>query len=238
MIAVRLSRWQTVSGDKCQTLPAASTLLLLDFDCTLAAHHMWKTLRTAEGEAALAASPAAFYTEIFGGAQRLDKCASFLREVRATGTTVAILSNGFEAEIRAALQQTGLAELIDQIYGAESQDEARTEDKPGFVAQLCLTAATRGKPYTHVLFADDDRDNYPGEHGGDVDAGTSWTLELDTSLAAAHLPPEARAQLPPLPATRMMAWPAGEGEGAVGGLTPVDFDGMVAALVRADAGTS
>ena len=237
MLALQFSRWQP-DAEKCRALQAASTLLLLDFDCTLAAHHMWKTLRTAEGEAAASSDPAAFYLRIFGGAQRLDKCASFLRAVRATGTTVAILSNGYEAEIRAALEQTGLAELFDQVFGAESQDEAGCEDKPGFVARLCITAATQAKPFTHVLFADDDRSNYPGEHEGNVDAGDVWVLESDESRMAMHLPPEVRAQLPPLPATRMVAWPAGEGEGAMGGLTPVDFDGIVAALGQADARTS
>lgn len=236
-LAVQLSRWQP-DADKCRALPAASTLLLLDFDCTLAAHHMWKTLRTAEGEAAASANPAAFYLEIFGGAQRLEKCANFLRAMRASGTAVAILSNGFEAEIQAALQQVDLAEFIDQVFGAESQDEAGCEDKPGFVARLCITAAAQAKPFTHILFADDDRFNYPGEHDGNVDAGDAWTLESDESLAAVHLPPEARAQLPPLPSTRMVAWPAGDGEGAMGGLTPVDFDGIVAALGQAGVGTS
>ena len=173
--------------------------------------------------------PASFYNnEVFGGAERVARLGSFLAKARAAGARTAILSNGLEAEIHAALSSTGLKQHFDHVFGSESQDRAGTHDKPSFIALQCAAAGV--PPLTHIVFADDDRDNYP-EGPGEVRAATStWLLEADSTLAAALLPPEARASLPPVPAVRLVAWPAGEHEGFEGGLSPADLDGIAALL--------
>ena len=109
-------RWVAEPRGTLPRLPAASTLLVLDFDCTLAALHMYALYRTREGAAARAADSAAFFSKIFGGPERIAKLQTFLRSVRSKGVHVAVVSNGLEEEIGAALASAGIAELGWEEY--------------------------------------------------------------------------------------------------------------------------
>jgi len=237
--AARLTRWSPVpalptasvlafeeTGRMPQTLPGESTLLVFDFDRTLAATHMFWKLRT-EGWKLREHDRASFYIDVvFGGEERLARLAGMLRAARERGARVVVLSNGIGHEIEEALREARLDELVDQVMGGEVMESAGCGDKPSAIARLCLHAAEGGRAVTHVVFADDDRDNYPGAHDGAVGVGDSWALNYSWLL-----PPEECAALPPLPAVRMVAWPVGEGEGDEGGLRAADLDRLAALLV-------
>ena len=94
-----------------------STLIVLDFDCTLAAMHMYALLRSG-GQTALDRDNDAFYQKVFGGMQRVDELRAFLSGMRSSGATLFVLSNGFEAEIRPALQRL---QLLDSFERQESR---------------------------------------------------------------------------------------------------------------------
>ena len=102
-------------------LPAASTLVVLDFDCTLASTHMYSWLRSKEGQQELADDARRFFVErIFGGGRRLSALDQFLARLRVAGATLIVLSNGCEAEIEAALRATRLRRHFSRVYGRES----------------------------------------------------------------------------------------------------------------------
>jgi len=204
-------RWVAEPRGTLPRLPAASTLLVLDFDCTLAALHMYTLRRTREGAAARAADSAAFFSKIFGGPERIAKLQAFLRSVRSKGVHVAIVSNGLEEEIGAALASAGIAELVDTVRGSESQASAGTADKPAYIARLCAERGDATRDVTHVCFADDDRSNFPAA-AAEAAIGDTWRLEAA----------DARVR-----GTRLLAWPAGAAEGAEGGLSGTDLTGIV-----------
>ena len=102
-------------------LPAASTLVVLDFDCTLASTHMFSSLRSKEGQQEFADDARRFFVErIFGGGRRLSALDQFLARLRVAGATLIVLSNGCEAEIEAALRATRLRRHFSRVYGRES----------------------------------------------------------------------------------------------------------------------
>lgn len=101
-------RWSFRRNHEVSASPA-KTLVVFDFDCTLAARHMYSSLRSGAGMAQMRQDPHTFYEDIFGGCQRLHDLNIFLGHLKDAGATVYILSHGLEAEIIPALSSTGLA---------------------------------------------------------------------------------------------------------------------------------
>ena len=105
-------------------VPASTTLIVFDFDCTLAQDHMYYQLRSDAGIERYEKSPSEFFLWIFGGAARLKQLNECLSALRAKGATLVVLSNGFEEEITEALTEVDLHQHFSAVLGAESQVEA------------------------------------------------------------------------------------------------------------------
>jgi phosphoglycolate phosphatase-like HAD superfamily hydrolase len=208
--AVARSQWTpTAKLSADAKLAGDRTLVVFDYDCTLAAQHMFHILRTEEGQDALADDSRSFYTSIFGGSSRLARVDTMLGRLKAAGATLVILSNGIEEEIEGALGSLGLRGHFSALYGGASQMAANVEDKPQFIARLVFSAGGR---HDHVLFADDDRMNFPPAHAAPAPRDT-W-----------HLSVAGGGEAPP---TTLVGWPAGEGEGG-DGLDAADLGGIEA----------
>lgn len=192
--------------------PGGCTHLVLDFDCTLSQIHLYHTLRGEGGQAALKRDSVGFFTEIFGGRARVEKLKAWLERLKAGGVVTSILSNGYEEEIVAALQTVGLRDAISgQVAGVAAQDAAGTEDKPSFLARYALQVRA-----DHVVFADDDRANFPAPKARALDA---WTLVARGAGGGSSGTRGRRDVSEPssaLPAVALVAWPAGQGEGGTG----------------------
>uniref|UniRef100_A0A7S4M1R4 Calcineurin-like phosphoesterase domain-containing protein n=1 Tax=Prymnesium polylepis TaxID=72548 RepID=A0A7S4M1R4_9EUKA len=206
--------------------PATSSLIVFDFDCTLTSEHMFRTLRSAEGVKRLAEDPARFYSEVFGGPERLERLRTFLQALQATGATIAILSNGLYGEIDPALSNVGLRHHFWRVMGGEAQNEARVAGKAAMLARLCLQAAVAdGRGFASVLFIDDDRENFPRCAPASVQGmpltveparGATWRLAIEEGGGDAASPPAC-------PAVTLVGWPTGACEGG-GGLSTDDME--------------
>ena len=167
---------------------------------------MWSELRSEGGQTYLRSNPTYFYETIFGGADRIARLRRCLTTLTEAGATLLILSNGIEDEIEAALEHIGLRACFALVLGSEAQMQYGTADagKPALLAMLASGAvATGGAPEVggaadHVIFIDDDMDNYPG--GGSPSERQCWTL---TGMA-----PSADGIVPTL-----VAWPVVPAEG-------------------------
>jgi hypothetical protein len=103
---------------------ADSTLVVLDFDCTIAATHMYALLRSG-GQEWLERDPDNFYERVFGGSQRVIELQTFLTNLRSSGATLYVLSNGFEAEIKPALKSVQLLEAFERWRCPPNDNKAR-----------------------------------------------------------------------------------------------------------------
>ena len=132
------------------------------------------------------------------GAARLKRVGACLSRLRTAGAECVILSNGVESEIEAALTHTGLREHFTSVLGGKAQQDAGTAlgGKPSMLARLVLERAAN--PPKHVIFVDDDMDNYPP--GSHVER-CCWSL-VSTARGQSH---EVSASL--------VAWPVFPAEG-------------------------
>jgi hypothetical protein len=65
--AVNNTDWRQVTPlPETEKLQAASTLMVFDFDCTVAEYHMFSELRTEAGQSALHTNASRFYDAMFG----------------------------------------------------------------------------------------------------------------------------------------------------------------------------
>ena len=74
-------RWVPEAAGASAT-PLASdsrTLLVFDFDCTLSSVHLFKLLRSVDGQRDMARDPDGFFTRVFGGAERIAALQGFLK---------------------------------------------------------------------------------------------------------------------------------------------------------------
>ena len=152
---------------------AKQLLIVWDFDCSLAAEHMWSALRSDDGQAMLRSQPDEFYSLVFGGPARLGRLRACLAALSEAGATMLILSNGIEEEIEAALAHIGVRNRFAAVLGGESQVAFGTDalGKPALIAKLALermaNKADAGQlPLTHIILIDDDPDNYPTAEAG------------------------------------------------------------------------
>lgn len=170
-------------------LTAKRTLVVWDFDCSLAEEHMWSALRSEDGQAFLKQKPAELYSLVFGGPARLDRLRACLAALSEAGATMLILSNGIEEEIEAALAHIGVRDRFAAVLGGESQVAFGTDalGKPALLAKLGLErkADASQPPLTHILLIDDDPDNYPT-----TDSGSS--AHLMSAIASSGAPPAER----------------------------------------------
>ena len=227
------------------TLPASTTLVVWDFDQTLAARHMWSDLRSGNGQEMLRTSPGPFYDAVFGGKARLARLKACLERLGNAGATHVILSNGFEHEIEAALQHVELRALFTHVLGSETQAQVECSgNKPMMLGRLAI--ASGDSPPSHIVFLDDDANNYPEEaesedaasaqiidpYGADLPAErTAWVL-AELSRGGGNT---ATLRSPP---TVLVAWPApppedhsdGDG-GAHGGGLSVEAMARLEALI-------
>jgi len=171
-------------------IAAKSSLVAWDFDCSLAVRHMWSELRSEAGQQVLKSDPSHFYDLIFGGAARIARLRQCLIALTGAGATLVILSNGIEEEIEAALTHVGLREFFALVLGGESQmrHDTAMAGKPALLAKLALGAVDDCPPpqsgaatVEHVVFIDDDMDNYP--EGGLRAERQSWTLDAGSTAA-------------------------------------------------------
>ena len=134
----------TLKWDSCAAVESGAPgelLVVLDFDCTISAIHMHAALREEAGKAALKKDPAAFYLEVFGGTERLEKLREFLMGLRGAGATVYVLSNGFESEIDPALDDMDLHDYFERIIGCDGINAVACDDKTGMLAQFAAELA-------------------------------------------------------------------------------------------------
>ena len=172
----------------------------------------------------------------------MEKLEAFLSALGRAGATIVILSNGLGDEIRAALQHVRLYHFFWRVLASEEQAVAAKSapaaaSKASMLSRLAFEA--RGD-FTNIIFADDDRDNFPpldyvattippaSDYDGPFDydglllVGSTWKLvtvhdTTGTAVAAATIP---------CPATKLVAWPVGEGEGG-NGLAGDDLDAIL-----------
>ena len=113
----------SINPDKFRWVPAATappprpgdasgTLVVFDFDCTLSAEHMFNKLRTNEGQRELKRDHAAFFDQVFGGAERVAALQRFLRALRERSCKLRVLSFGVEDEINVARIAAGISRFI------------------------------------------------------------------------------------------------------------------------------
>ena len=210
--AVMESEWVDASPLEAK-LDASDCLIVFDFDCTLAALHMYFALRSPEGQMALSKNADAFFTDVFGGEERRARLALHLRRLTSAGATLAVLSNGVEAEINQALTSAGLAGFFSAVMGAESQNAAGTANKPAFLSRLVIYRGTSAPLY--LVFLDDDLSNYPGQGIFDPKShppveGSCWRLDIDAASMPApseSSAPKSDDSAPAVPRTCLVAWP-------------------------------
>ena len=131
----------TLKWDSCAAVESGAPgelLVVFDFDCTLAAMHMHSALRSEAGKAALQKDAAAFYLEVFGGSERLEKLRAFLTGLRGAGATLYVLSNGFESDIDPALDDMDLHDLFDRVIGCDGINAVACDNKVGMMTQFAL----------------------------------------------------------------------------------------------------
>jgi hypothetical protein len=168
-------------------VPPEDTLVVFDFDCTLSAVHLFHTLRSPEGQQEFAADRSAFFSRIWGGAERMGAVQRFLRTLKAQRFTVYILSFGNEREIVAALKYADVLHAIDGIYG--NQSYARAGVTAIQTAKVQMLDVFREKTQSRrMFFADDDRNNFPDPASGEFDR-----FAMDAAEPAAGRDAEARA---------------------------------------------
>eukprot|EP00966_Prymnesium_polylepis_P007400 170167-Prymnesium_polylepis.1 len=243
-------KW-SASGAAAASSAPGELLVVIDFDCTLTLLHMHETLNGDDGQTALHKDPAAFYLEVFGGSERLEKLRAFLTGLRDAGATVYLLSNGYETDLDPALEATDLHDLFDRIIGFDSINAVACVDKTAMLVQFAVELAggrasgacrdarrgdvgaapapahrwfgswsarvaahraidelfasvfcawvglTRAgrlpSGVTQILYADDNRGNFPGE--GDTQIGDTWKLAV-TSGSQLAVRVRARAARP------------------------------------------
>ena len=206
---------------------ARSTLLVFDFDCTLAQEHLFTELRTETGVARFMAGKAAFLDWIFGGVPRMRKLAACLTALKATGATLVVLSNGVEEEIEMALKHAQIFQCFELVLGAEAQQRCGTATlgKPAMLARLAIERGVKAP--SHIVFVDDDLENYPSGpatmdmlgSSAPAQEGDCWSLVVDdtatvflraggSSAPRSHSAAAAAAAADsPLPSTMLIAWP-------------------------------
>ena len=212
----------------------ARTLVLFDFDCTLTAVHLYHTLHGGQREASqarLRSDPAGFYADICGGARRVAALRTFLRDLHATGATLRILSFGHEAEIEHCLEGLEVRELFDAVHGQAAYADHGITGVRGstqrmtalYLIQDAAAGAARGSPrgrsFDHLIFADDDRSNFPGavaNRRAVPQLFDAWTLNDDAPRALDAPAAAAAAAAAAAPGTVVVTWPAGECKNGAG----------------------
>jgi len=213
-------KW-SASGAAAASSAPGELLVVIDFDCTLTLLHMHETLNGDDGQTALHKDPAAFYLEVFGGSERLEKLRAFLTGLRDAGATVYLLSNGYETDLDPALEATDLHDLFDRIIGFDSINAVACVDKTAMLVQFAVELAGRlPSGVTQILYADDNRGNFPGE--GDTQIGDTWKLAVTSGSQLA------------VPRVELVAWPAGEKQNGTG-LDAGAMDAMLARVLSATA---
>ncbi len=217
--------------------------------------------------ARLAEDPDSFYLEIFGGAERVEMLRAFLRDMKEAGATLRILSFGREAEIEAALEWMDVRVLFDEVHGSASytkrgihgarhskqrmiatyllQENAATKtdeeevvvDDDGAL-RPATSSAQQQYLYDHLIFADDDRGNFPGTQLRTrrqvPQLFDAWKIARDTVTvadtdAAEALPSSTSSSSTAsssVPGTVVVAWPAGDRKNG-SGLTKRDCERLL-----------
>lgn len=206
-VAVEASEWcETAKIAAGSALTASKTLVVFDFDCTLASLHMFFALRSAEGQTELRQDADTFFNKVFGGEARRTRLALHLRRLKTAGATLVILSNGVEAEINAALTSAGLRDFFSAVMGAETQNAAAADGKPAMLARIVLERGSAAPEF--LIFLDDDLQNYPGQafyqYEEPPSEGSCWQLQVDAKALAALS--QGKGGAPTKPCT-MVAWP-------------------------------
>ena len=195
------------------------TLVVLDFDCTITRVHMYYALTTPEGRAALQSDADEFYGMIFGGEERIRALRDTFARLADGGATLRVMSFGSEAQIRAALAHLDLARVVEQVHGRASYAERGFFGRAAKQQLLASYLTEEGRAWEHVVFVDDDRENYPRSDraGGDPnDRIQKW----DTWHYMGTGVPEHAAHV------TLHAYPPARGKDG-GGLDAQEMDGLV-----------
>ena len=165
---------------------------------------MWSLLRSDYGQQQKQQNPDAFYDVVFGGSARLQRLKSCLAALKTKGASLVILSNGIESELEEALRHVQLRDAFSAVLGGESQMRYAPEttssfsprsSKPEVLAKLAVGAVEGvAAGCAHIVFIDDDMDNYPSSSAATPEERQTWRLAE-------------RRQDPPADAPLLVAWP-------------------------------
>lgn len=213
----------SAKGEPGATIDAAKTMAIFDFDCTLSAVHLFKVLRSYDGQQEMMRDAGAFFDRIFGGAARIEALQAFIKGLAERGVELRVLSFGNEGEISAALQHIGVEGYFQGIYGNVSYDKYQVVSVREAKQQM-LMLFQHESPKENLLFVDDDRFNFP-------QTSLAAPLTFDRfKLEAAH-----DAAAAGLAGVTQHIFPAGPSKDSTG-LSPADMESILAYVAAPEGG--